>query len=557
MPFDVQMPDGTIIQGVPDGTTKADLAAKYASHIAATTAQPSIVDRITASPVGRLVHDAVLSPISSLESFMGSSVNMDPNGPMFSAPQTIGGKAMQADAAQAEGSYQGSLARNRNTPGYASALQNAQAVRSKLGQSGFMDQITAPINSAAAGLSGLVTGGLDQANANADVQSGAQNAYAQANPVKATIAGTIGGLAAGTPELLPTTVARAPLKPMVQTATNAGYTLPPRMVSDDPGALANALQGWSGKVKTAQAASEKNQEVTNNLAKQAIGIPADEDITAGKLQQIRSQAGQAKQNVIQSVPDIHTDPQFRQDVANLSGIRSSVATNFPNIAKNQGIEDLVSDLSNAKTVPTQDAFDVIQRLRQSANANFNAFQDADKLALGQAQRTAANNLEDLIERNLQRNGYTGIQDFKDARQLMAKTYDVEGATTLATGNVTSAKLAAMANKGRPLSGELKTIADVHSAFPNAMQPIDRIGGVEPLSTLDLGAAALSAAHGNYGVGAALLGKPVARAAVLSKTMQRRMTNQIPLVLPRLGSNGIQPLNLAGAGIGQLPQLQNQ
>lgn len=33
MPFDVQMPDGTVIQGVPDGTTKAQIQAKYASHL--------------------------------------------------------------------------------------------------------------------------------------------------------------------------------------------------------------------------------------------------------------------------------------------------------------------------------------------------------------------------------------------------------------------------------------------------------------------------------------------------------------------------------------------
>lgn len=33
MPFDVKMPDGTVIQGVPDGTTKAQLSEKYAAHV--------------------------------------------------------------------------------------------------------------------------------------------------------------------------------------------------------------------------------------------------------------------------------------------------------------------------------------------------------------------------------------------------------------------------------------------------------------------------------------------------------------------------------------------
>ena len=38
MPFDVTMPDGTVIQGVPDGMTKAQLAQKYQSHVGAGSA---------------------------------------------------------------------------------------------------------------------------------------------------------------------------------------------------------------------------------------------------------------------------------------------------------------------------------------------------------------------------------------------------------------------------------------------------------------------------------------------------------------------------------------
>lgn len=41
MPFDVTMPDGTMIQGVPDGTTKAQLAQKYQSHIGSAPAVPA------------------------------------------------------------------------------------------------------------------------------------------------------------------------------------------------------------------------------------------------------------------------------------------------------------------------------------------------------------------------------------------------------------------------------------------------------------------------------------------------------------------------------------
>lgn len=513
--------------------------------------QPSFMDRVIASPVGRLAHNLTF-PLGNMEV---SAISSLAKGSPADAPiwKVINGLKSIGDSAEA--GYQGALQNNRNTPGYAAERAKADQAMA-MARPGFTDQMSAPVNAPIAGTVGLM-GGLDSSNAMADAQTSAQQAYAQQNPVKSAIGQTVGGLALGKPAIADAPVLRPALKPMVKSATDAGYVLPPRMISEDVGPVTSGLEAWSGKVKTAQAASEKNQEVTNNLAKQAIGIPADEDITAAKIKQIRSSAGQVKQHIEQTVPDIHTDPQFAQDVVNLSGIRSSVAQNFPNIAKNQSIEDLVSDLSNAKAIPTKDAFDVVQRLRQNANANFNAFQDADKLALGQAQRQAANHIEDLIERNLLRNGYTGIQDFKDARQLLAKTYDVEGATNLATGNVSAQKIAALQNKGRPLTGELKTIADVHSAFPKAMQPLDRMGATEGLSTLDMGAAALSAAHGNYGVAGALLGKPLARGAVLSNRVQGRLTNQLPLNLPRLGNNQVSTLNLTGAGLGVplMPQRQ--
>lgn len=522
-------------------------------------AQPSFMDRAWASPIGRAVHDAVLAPISALETGLGS--NYVPPGQqggetLFSKHV---GPLLTQDAANAEGRYQQALERNRNTPGYAAALQQAQATRAKIGPSGFGDQVSAPFNPAATGLVGLVTGGFDQANANADEQAQSQNAYASQHPILSTGAGVIGGLATGAPTDALTTMATRPipqainnpaLRPMAKEAMDAGYVLPPRMASEKPGVVSNALQGWAGKVKTAQGASEANQEVTNTLAKQAIGLKPDEEITDQALRTIRSQAGQVKKNIIQSVPALSTDPQYAQEVANLSGVRQSLAQQFPNIAKNKGIEELTTDLSNASHFSTQDAFDLVQRLRQQASANYKAFDDADKIALAGAQKAAADSVEDLIERNLQRNGYSAIQDFRDSRQLMAKTYDVEAATNLNTGNVNAAKLAAMANKGRPLSGDLSTIAKVQSSFPQAMQPLDRFGGVEPLSTLDMGAAALSAAHGKGGVAAAILGKPMARSAVLSKPVQAALARG---TLPKLATPLPSGLPLSAAFI--LPRLQ--
>lgn len=52
MPFDVEMPDGTLIQDVPDGTTKEQVLAKYNAMVGKTTeqAKPSFLDKFKGTP---------------------------------------------------------------------------------------------------------------------------------------------------------------------------------------------------------------------------------------------------------------------------------------------------------------------------------------------------------------------------------------------------------------------------------------------------------------------------------------------------------------------------
>lgn len=52
MPFDVEMPDGTLIQDVPDGTTKEQVLAKYNAMLGKKTepAKPSFLDRFKGTP---------------------------------------------------------------------------------------------------------------------------------------------------------------------------------------------------------------------------------------------------------------------------------------------------------------------------------------------------------------------------------------------------------------------------------------------------------------------------------------------------------------------------
>lgn len=314
------------------------------------------------------------------------------------------------------------------------------------------------------------------------------------------------------------TVIKAAIKPMASEANAAGYVLPPKMISEKPGIVADVLSGMSGKIKTAQAAAEKNQVVTNGIAAKELGLPPDTQLSEQSFNDVRAQAGKSYEAVKTAIPSVTADKEYLDTVSQLGGSNSDAAQHFPNIMKNDGIKDLVDELTSVKDFPTSAGMELVKELRSSAVANLKAIGDRSAHALGLAQRQAADAVDGLIERNIAQSGGDPklVQQYKDARQLIAKSYDVEGATNAATGDVNALGIARLASKGKPLSGGLATVAKVAQAFPQAMK-----AGVvsEPLSALDFFGAAALAAHGNPKLAGMMLARPVARATILSPTAQ--------------------------------------
>lgn len=519
---------------VTDPTILAQLNASAPPAAKLAGPQPSAIDRAVGFPATRLAHDFIGKPLESLVTLLS-----DPNG---SAPMGYDGPKGDV-AGLVEKPYQASLARNRNTPGYAAARAMADKVQAANSHGG-TDQMLAPVLPALAGAMG-VGGGFDAMNANADAQAASQGAYASANPKTAFGSQMLGGLlmspqgsAARVPayagdNAMMTQMAHGPnsalsqapsavsvAKPYAEEATKAGYSLTPRMVSKQPGMLADGMSAWSGKVKTAQAASAKNQEVTNSLAATDLGLPADTVFTDKVFKDVRSEAGKAYGAIPKAIPVVKADKEFLDGVSTLGGANTAAANEFPDIMGNPDVEKLVTSLSSKSEFPSSVATELVKKLRTQASSNFRG--DASKVELAFAQRQAANEIDNLIERNLAQTGDAGlVNEYRAARQTIAKSHDIEAATNTATGNVSARKIAALANKGRPLTGGLDTIANTANAFPKAMQSESAFGEVEPLSVLDVGAGLAALPH-NPSLLGAVLGRPLARAAVLSKPMQNRV-----------------------------------
>jgi hypothetical protein len=322
-----------------------------------------------------------------------------------------------------------------------------------------------------------------------------------------------------------------PRDAIINAARQEGYVFPPTSIN--PSATNSVLEAVSGKIKTAQAASFKNQDVTDTLAKRAVGMGSDDALDASALQAIRDQAGDAYK-VVAGMKSVNWDHAFENGVNALKTHQSSGAVKNP---ANKEITDLVDGLLQKASWTGAELVDDIKLLREMGHANRGAAAraggDTAKDSLGKAQIKASKLLEDLADRNLSNNKApaTAIQDLRDARQLIAKTYSVERALG-PSGRVNAHDLAAQLKKGKPLSGELETIAKTASAFRDATRSADNMGSVNPLSAVDavsgsmlggLTAAATGNPMGLLAGGAPLL-RPLVRGAMLTSPYQKAMVN---------------------------------
>jgi hypothetical protein len=336
-------------------------------------------------------------------------------------------------------------------------------------------------------------------------------------------------------------------------ARKAGYVLPPAAISEKPGVVSSTLAAPAGKIKTQQASSSRNQEVTNGLAAKALGLPPDTPLNKSVFEDVRDRAGQAYKAVGQAVPVIWADGTYRQEISHIANtVVQNAKQSFPNLLATPQIDRLVNELRQpgANVFSPEAGLALVKRLRFDANAHFQARDNPETLALAVAERQAATAIDDLMDRQITGWGKPDvIAQYRAARQQIAKSYDVEAATNPSTGDVNAQRIAALTRLNRAgvarsqLTGELETIANAANAFPKAMQPPSGFGHDEGWSALDFFAAVGSAAAGHPGAAAAVVARPVIRTGVLTGPYQDWMTRWGPAASTWMPPTSVAPLPL--------------
>lgn len=310
---------------------------------------------------------------------------------------------------------------------------------------------------------------------------------------------------------------KGPSPQMVQSieqARNLGYVIPPTQAN--PSMLNRFMEGVAGKISTAQNASARNQAITNKLAAKSLGLAEDTVITPQVLSDLRSTAGNAYTNLGMS-GQVIADKTYLNALDDIAKPFIVTAKGFPNAAPSP-----VLDLVESLKTPSFDSTAAIEMVKQLRTAADDAYRSG-KTDIGQASKKAANAIENALEGHLSKTGQTDLLDkFREARQLIAKTYSIEKAANATTGTIDAKKLAAQLQRGKPLSGELKDIAQFSQAFPKASQTTEAMGSLPQLSPLDYAAGLIGGAStGGAGAGA-ILARPALRAAALSSPVQNRL-----------------------------------
>ena len=360
--------------------------------------------------------------------------------------------------------------------------------------------------------------------------------YKEAKAQNIGIQSAIGGAIPIAGELVSKTVNAlrgTKLSPQMQTAVaearQAGYTVPPTQAGG--GIVNRLLEGVAGKASTLQEASVRNQAITDNLAKKSLGLAEDAILSPEVIKSVRDTAGKAYENLKLS-GTVKTSPKFIQALDDIKPYKDAMqaAKDFPDELANPIIKTI--DSLKRPNFDVNSAVSKINLLRNDADI---AFRKGDT-ALGKANKDASKVLENTIENHLANTKQTDLLNkFKEARTLIAKTYEIEKAMNATTSTVNASKLAGRLQQGKPMSEELKNIAQFGQAFPKASQLPERIGGTIGISPLDATAAGLTFGgsllsgedKGSSAFNAALaLGiRPAARKTVLSNFMQNRLVQQ--------------------------------
>lgn len=310
----------------------------------------------------------------------------------------------------------------------------------------------------------------------------------------------------------------------VQAAQDLGLVIPPTQAR---ASLVNRfLEGSAGKLTTAQNASARNAAKVKEIAARELGLPPDTQLTPEVIGNVKKAAG-VLYDAVSNAGTVVPKASYGAALDDIVKPHLKALEGFPN-AKPSPVINLVDSLRSESF----DAASAVAKIKELRGLADDAFKPGGQGAdVGRAAKAAAKALENTLDDHLAAMGEPQLlNQFRSARQLYAKAATVDKALNQASGTVDAQKLAKMLEAKKPLSGDLKKVAQAADQFKTAFKTPEQMGSLPQFSPVDLYGGA-----GIAGLGGALTGNPLAalglglplvragaRNVALSPTVQNRL-----------------------------------
>jgi hypothetical protein len=257
-----------------------------------------------------------------------------------------------------------------------------------------------------------------------------------------------------------------------------GFVVTPGSVTPTVGNI--LLERIGGKTRVEQLAGVRNQQVTDSLARRAIGLPDDAPLTRDAMRDIRAQEYAAGYAPLANIGRVVADADFKKALQDVTDAFTGASKSFKGAAP-QDVQKLVKPY-NVGDFDAADAIAATRTLRENARNNFQKGEGA----LARAQIAVSNALEAQLERSLEaarRDPFSGtdpqatqlLENFRNSRKRMAVSHAVEDAIVEGTGSVDARKLASDFQKGKLLTGELETAAKFANTFRRVVTTPGAVG----------------------------------------------------------------------------------
>ena len=254
----------------------------------------------------------------------------------------------------------------------------------------------------------------------------------------------------------------APRIESAQKAQRLGINLDPG--SSNPTFVNRLVEKTVGASNVQKAIAESNIHRPTAVAKNELDIPPTKTLSPKTFADARAAASKPYET-IKKIDNFVGD---EDTLGALNGLRQSEALIGGKATKGR-IDSLIDDAVTKvqQGLNGKDLLDNISNLRKDARTIYKKVDlSPEERVIADANIGIANALEALIEKNLTSNPKL-LEQFRDARTKMAKSYAYEGVTDMNTGLVDASKLAKITAKDNALTGDIADLGFIAGNHPEA------------------------------------------------------------------------------------------